>query len=311
MGLSTSHISPFSEKSPFEERLERLKDRDVTLTNERRRFVSMADGLSQSTGSFELETEEPVLELRLGGSLVTARPSRPKGMGNKGQVGQRGMVLGFSPSSRRRLMRYIASMKRSERPIFVTLTYPDLFPKDMAVWKRDLDVFGKRVARRWPGAGFVWRIEFKERRTGANIGVIAPHFHLLVYNAKYRELRQDIPLMWYRVVALGDDRHLLAGVRVEEIYSRGGIMRYVGKYMSKTEDFPGEWSGRVWGVIGRDRMPLAPLVIFSIANYQAVKLVRLGRKMMGGVGKTLIYGLTFIADAEKILDYLEILECFT
>ncbi len=256
----------------------------------------------------EFRLHGPKLTVRSGGSLVTVKTGR---VGPGGGGGDRGTVTGFSSASRRRLMRLIASLERDARPIFVTLTYPDMFPDSLDEWKRDIDVFGKRLARKYPQAGFLWRIEFKERQSGVSMGRVAPHFHLLVYGASYRELLQWVPDAWWKVVASGDEDHLKAGTRVEHIYSWGGIMRYVGKYIAKAEDYPPDWRGRVWGVIGRKRLPWAVEVVISLTEDESTKLVRLGRKMIGAKGRSFALGLTWIVNAERVLDYLEFLSGFT
>lgn len=204
-------------------------------------------------------------------------------------------------------MRIIASLERGERPIFVTMTYPDIFPGELSKWKRDIDVFGKRLARRHPEAGFLWRIEFKERKSGVSAGEIAPHFHLLVYGAGYRDLLGWVPAAWWSVVGSANEAHLRAGTRVERIHSWGGVMRYVGKYIAKEEDYPEDWCGRAWGIIGRASLPWAVEIIISLTGDQAKKLVRLGRKMIKAKGRSFSYGLTWIVNAERVLDYLEYL----
>jgi len=204
-------------------------------------------------------------------------------------------------------MRIIASLERGERPVFVTMTYPDVFPEELGKWKRDIDVFGKRLARRHGQAGFLWRIEFKERKSGSSAGKIAPHFHLLVYGAGYRDLLQWIPGAWWAVVGSGNEDHLRAGTRVERVHSWGGIMRYVGKYIAKEEDYPENWSGRAWGIVGRANLPWAVEVIIGLTEDQSIKLIRLGRKMIRAKGRSFNHGLTWIVSAERVLDYLELI----
>jgi len=307
-GLSTSHTSPFGGKGPGGREVK------VTLTRSEKEFIRMADVLDHSRlGASYYEKKEAEIELYLGGSLVRARPERlvkrnaEPGTGG----GKRGIVTGFSGASRKRLMRVIASVERSERPVFVTLTYPDEFDLDASKWKRDIDVLGKRLVRKLSGAGLVWRIEFKRRKSGKNKGRVAPHFHLLIYNASYRELRDFIPDAWFSVVGSGSGDHLEAGTRVEKIWSFGGIMRYVGKYITKVDEFPAEWTGRAWGIIRKENLPFAVKVVISLSEEEGKKLIRLGRKMLKLNGKTLVHGLTWIVNAERVLDYLEFLRGFT
>lgn len=313
-GLSTLHISPFEKKTVTlppgmsSDVAEYFKDHRALLTRSDREYVSMADGRTLNvSGRYEFEPEEPKLIVRLGGSLAQVKT----GLGGGAGGGARGLVTGFSSASRRRLMRLMASLERQARPVFVTMTYPDAFVDEPARWKRDLDVFGKRLARKFPLTGFLWRIEFKERRTGSKAGKVAPHFHLLVYGAGYRDLLKWVSGVWWEVVGSRDQDHLTVGTRVERIYSWGGILRYVGKYIAKVDEYPLDWQGKAWGVIGRKRLPWAVEVVIGLSVIESVKLVRLGRRMIKAKGRTFSHGLTWIVDAEKVLDYLELLQDFS
>ena len=88
----------------------------------------------------------------------------------------RGKVVIFSKKSRARLLKMLGKLRRDEKPLFVTLTYPDQFPDDPLKIRRDLDCFGKRFRRKWPGGSFIWRLEYKTRKSGERQGEIAPHF---------------------------------------------------------------------------------------------------------------------------------------
>lgn len=309
LGLSTLHTSPFQGKIERPAEIsEYYESHHALLSRSDFEYTAMADGRSLSiSGRYEFKPDEPKLILRLGGSLAQVKT----GLGGAGGGGERGVVTGFSSASRRRLMRIIASLERSERPIFVTLTYPDLFPDQVGKWKRDIDVFGKRLARKYPQAGFIWRIEFKERKSGVSVGKLAPHFHLLVFGAGYRDLLTWVGKAWWDVVGTGDRDHMVAGTRVERIFSWGGIMRYVGKYIAKEDEYPLDWRGRAWGIVGRENLPWAVEVIIDLTEDESIKLVRLGRKMINARGRSFNHGLAWIVNAERVLDYLEFLSGFT
>ena len=98
----------------------------------------------------------------------------------------RGEVKKFSEASRRRMMDTMAKVKLDAIPKFVTLTYPDHFPMTHEQFKRDLDVLGKRILKRWPNASIIWKLEFKKRKSGENIGKIAPHYHLFIYGVPWK-----------------------------------------------------------------------------------------------------------------------------
>lgn len=159
--------------------------------------------------------------------------------------------------------------KDAPLPLFLTLTYPGCFPHDSKTWKRDLDVFWKRVTRVYPGASAEWKLEPQKRG--------APHYHLLVYGIPYgRKVIEFLSVIWYEVVGSGDKRHLWAGTRLEWIRSRRGIKSYAGKrYMGKelssdhlqrlSESVRG-WAkpGRFWGVLGRVNLPVGDRVVSEV-----------------------------------------------
>lgn len=169
----------------------------------------------------------------------------------------RGRISGFSRESRKRLLDLL-NMIRSDAlssGLFMTLTYPDAFPTDAARWKRDLDVFLKRLKRAHPGAVVVWRLEWKERLSGQNAGQVAPHFHLIALGIPWMDL-QWLGQSWYETVGSGDVRHLGAGTQAQRIRNRRGILYYAAKYVGKVAESPEFWTGRVWGVVGRDLLPV-------------------------------------------------------
>ena len=239
------------------------------------------------------------------GSLVQVQNEAylPRG-GPASGGGKRGQAQ-FSPASRRRLMRTVSKTNREDRPLFVTLTYPDDYPKDEAKWKRDIDVIGKRLRRAFPKGAFIWRMEIVPRRSGENAGSLAPHFHLLVWGVPYISLREWLPLNWYQVADLGDPRHLVAGTSVEYVRSWSGVMHYCGKYIAKEVSEAAGSVGRWWGIVGREFIPWSAVVEISLSVIQAIRAVRVGRKKIGMTGKALRYGLTWMMRGDRFLDYLE------
>jgi hypothetical protein len=109
-----------------------------------------------------------------------------------GVRGKRGRICGFSGGSRRRLQRRQAEVSvAAALPLFITLTYPDSILPD--AWgcgefnqfceraRSDLDAFLKRLCRELPMVSAFWRIEAQPRKSGLHVGLLVPHFHLLMY----------------------------------------------------------------------------------------------------------------------------------
>jgi len=183
--------------------------------------------------------------------------------------GERKEVKCFSVNSRRRLIQKTAQWNLNGLFMsFLTLTYPRLYAANWKIWKRDLEVFFKRLARKYPDiVGLCWRLE--EQMRGA------PHFHLIVaskgaictcgtqemrerkgrkrlvhkHNCIIHQFRKDIAVMWAEVVASGYkisggdmdvyateyEKHVNAGTNVESVNGRKHMMAYVCKYLAKME----------------------------------------------------------------------------
>jgi hypothetical protein len=222
LGLSSCHISPL----PLRDRAEAINAGIQARTNPRPLDVGR------------------YLDYYAGGQLAHIR-SEVGGYAQMEKTPRRGKCRGFSKASRRRLLRSLAKMNREKAglPILVTLTYPGEYSSDPKQWKRDLDVFKKRFRRKYPEAFAFWRLEFQKRG--------APHFHSLVFHCK-RIDKDWLSQSWYEVVGSGDEKHLRAGTRVENVRSWKGVSSYCSKYLGKVgdNDDVGE-VGRMWGIMNR------------------------------------------------------------
>lgn len=192
--------------------------------------------------------------------------------------GVRGKIQSFSKSSRRRMMYRLAEVRRDAIPLFVTLTYPDQFPRSGGEWSRDMQRLRMRILRR--GWAAVWRREFKARKSGENAGEVAPHYHLLVWGAEYQELRRWIPTAWWECCGCICDDHLRAGTKVEMLRSWRGVMSYVSKYMAKVEEYPPDLEsvGRAWGVVNAAAIPWARCTAMTCSNATANQMIRFMRR---------------------------------
>ncbi len=223
-----------------------------------------------------LGAEQPTVTIAAGGAYVAIHlPGSPA---PDVATHRRGCIKEFSNGSRARLTRLLASVDRTavrRLPLFVTLTYPAVFPTDSAVYKRHLDTFLKGLKRRYPHAAAVWRLEFQERG--------APHYHLLLFNIPFLP-HQEVALLWYRCVGSGLEEHLRAGTEVRRVRSWRGVMWYASKYLSKPgtrnyDDLP----GRFWGVFNRADLPVC-LLVRVVAWATAYRLRRVLYRRAAGLG---------------------------
>ena len=203
-----------------------------------------------------------VLKVWQGGSLIECKVPRSwtNMAGEKG--GRRSEIVGFSHSSRLRLMRTIAKLDRTRKPLFITLTYPDeafQYRLDGSMLKEThLKLFWQRLEYRYPGVSVIWRLEYETRKSGRFTGELFPHFHLLtwgLHDEDIEDLRLEIAEMWYQVCGKLSQDHLRAGIRVERIKSIKGVFWYAAKYLAKEVEESQLKVGRWWGVKGKENLP--------------------------------------------------------
>lgn len=223
VGLSTEHISPpVTASGPTD--WEEYRDGDG---NQRKPYLEMAEG----------------------GEFISVHIPRPLSI--PASKGRRGKVHEFSRSSRRRLQRTIAGINRDSMPylpLFITLTYPAEYSANSEDWKRNLDTLLKRIARRFPHAAAIWKLEFQRRG--------APHFHVLLFNMRYLS-HTWVARAWTDIVAPGNEKHLKAGTEVRRVKSWSGVAHYAAKYMSKKDQsVKAADVGRHWGVFNRAGLPI-------------------------------------------------------
>jgi hypothetical protein len=188
--------------------------------------VSSSVGGSVSTLSFE----ETISKNQLG-------PPKRHGRGTRDRI------RGFSRASRRNLLLRLASVNRSAfrafkgRMIFVTLTYPHVYPEDPELCKRHLKALRKRLKREYKSFAAFWRLGIQRRG--------AWHFHLLLFVGpsigSIDELRRFVSSSWYEVTGKISEGHLRAGTRVEAVKRWKAVTSYVERYMAKVPRRIEDW----------------------------------------------------------------------
>lgn len=262
--------------------------------------------------------------------LVDIREARAEA-GESQRDWVRGAVdASFSPASRRRLLQETAKIDSRIRPLFITLTYPDNYPDSPDTWKAHLRAFQARMSRKYPDMAAIWRMELIDRKSGVNVGRVVPHFHIITWpnspdldaNEKLtaktlKKFRGWVSWAWFQIVGSGDDRHLRAGTNVKAIYNAQGIKRYISKYVAKAAKvaeivdldtgeivpaFP-DGVGRLWGVWGKENLPLSGVVRLILPAAQAFAVMR-AFKSWAGVQED--YGLVSLhCFLQRPRDFLE------
>jgi len=211
-----------------------------------------------------------------GGSCVRIARHVPDAKKQPKRVGKRKRVTDFSASSRSRLKRVMSSVKRKalERAFVVTLTYPKAFPAaaDFGLYKGHLHTFGVAARREFPECSFVWKLEFQRRG--------APHYHLLLFGAgELSNAREWIAATWYRIAHDGDVNKGKAGTQCDAVISPSGAAAYLTTYLGKSEQaLPGNFTGRYWGIIGREKLPLGELQNIEVPDDVVKRILRLARR---------------------------------
>jgi hypothetical protein len=198
-----------------------------------------------------LASEDCKLFVALGGTLTKLKGKNSSSVSPN--PGPRGLAT-FSKSSRKRLLQRVASLDQDTRPpLFLTLTYPSVWPKVPATWKKHLAAFYKRVCRKYPmcNVAVLWRLEPQKRG--------APHFHLLVFGVPFIAYKW-VAEVWAEITSGNSS----SCSRVERVRSWRGAMSYASKYLGKNLD-GGEFKtddgevidsvGRHWGVMGEQHLP--------------------------------------------------------
>ena len=175
--------------------------------------------------------------------------------GRRATPPQRGNITMLSKKSRQRLA-FIANNTRIAFRTMVTLTYPKEYTTDGKEVKKHLNTFLVWARRYFVSPSYLWFLEFQKRG--------APHIHLLIDTPLSQDKAQrlntyaEVSVKWYNTVGSGDDKHLLAGTRVERIRLPDGAARYCLKYAYKTKQKcvpePYRNVGRFWGC-SRDVTP--------------------------------------------------------
>lgn len=200
-----------------------------------------------TNAKYERAYEKMVMEKGLEYANEFFKYPEPK-MESSPPIREMGDITSFSSSSRRRLLYKLneADLQLSDNFRFITLTYPKKYPTEGKVYKRDLDVFIKRLKAQFGEVEYIWKLEAQKRG--------APHYHCIVF---FKDLPNLIFLKkwtsqnWYEVVHRNlpekDEKHLRAGTNVKLIQNARHLVYYVSKYLSKTDGTELVNQGRFWG----------------------------------------------------------------
>lgn len=222
----------------------------------------------------------------------------------------RGLVFGFSPASRLRLLKLVnrLSWERAGRCTFLTLTWHDSVgrpePKRLTQARSD---FHRRLEKECDiQTSGLWRVEWELRERGRFRGQYMPHVHVILFGVPWL-CRQKLRDHWTR--AIGSSKE--SRVHLEEIQNLRKCMYYVSKYIAKLSGLsclviPSylniHLAGRKWGVYRKHLLPLGDKDYFRTMPGELIEEIRrIARQQWEGVPLNPESGFTvFGPAAEKI-----------
>lgn len=231
-------------------------------------------------------------EVQIFADVVTVKRQRRIKRQQSPYAAKRSGISSFSRKSRKRMITRLAMLRDVSGGFFITLTYPDDVPHSGAKAKRDLAALRKRLARRFPSVGGLWRIEMKPRQSGQYIGQLAPHFHILMFGWQQRQqlVRLWVQVAWSRIVYESDSPPRRVRTRADVIHNRKHAARYASKYAAKEEEIEEEgenlrnsqtW-GRRWGSFGA--VDFAPAITVGMTESEVINLRRVAARWLKARG---------------------------
>ena len=179
---------------------------------------------------------------------------------------KKGAQTTFSPASRLRLISLMCQIIYEKiRPgLFITLTYP---PGSRPRGKHDTNEDRRRFWEYWENdlgreTMGMWRMEWEDRKSGSEIGVVYPHFHLLVFAEEFWHHKR-VNLLWRW--ATGEEGYVRTEVKRMASEKQCGwyVAKYIGKLSSSLVinlNLGRAWSGRQWGCHRRQSFPMYPVL---------------------------------------------------
>jgi hypothetical protein len=181
---------------------------------------------------------------------------------------KRGTIGGFSSAARLRMIKEIAVIDWAStgKCLFITFTYPDELgirtyqerTRDRTLVLRRIEKYlGRQVAT-------LWRLEWKERKSGALVGQVMPHLHMLVFGVEYLPW-EDIRDWWRATLQHVGPLHTY----VQACTDGKLAAKYAAKYAAKDASsslvnaaYLDGVLGRAWGLTRAKLIPRAALTIY-------------------------------------------------
>jgi hypothetical protein len=222
--------------------------------------------------------------------------------------GKRKKIYEFSRKSRFRVLQMLAKIEWEKvgESCFITLTYPDAqvhFDHQLRNYQRKQfwEWIEKTTGKQIP---LVWRVEWKPRLSGACVGRVSPHLHILTFDGGALET-EECRRKWMKVIGASEYTQVVA----KPVPKGKAVAFYVSKYCGKVEPagiLDGvpylAKTGRHWGWMRKPLLPLYPKGHeWPITDQEAATLRVRASAVLPWYDPTIDRGFTLLGDkAEKI-----------
>jgi len=180
----------------------------------------------------------------------------------------------FSDGARLRLLKFIATIDWGKLPmnLFITLTYPDSVAlRSKAQRNRDRYLFQRYMEKHLSQkVSILWRVEWKNRKTGEHVGRPVPHMHMIVFGV--RPIHHLLIRKWWRSI-LHVSGPLCTDVRGFKDGEKESI--YIAKYIGKEVCAPSldyvtyvNSSGRHYGITRKHLLPQHAIKIYKVTDME-------------------------------------------
>jgi|ERR1700722_2138678 len=189
----------------------------------------------------------------------------------------------FSNASRRAMLKTVSRIdwNNVHSGLFVTLTFPDkTLPMDAYRRNQARYVFFRSIETHvQKNVSALWRVEWKARRSGALVGQMCPHFHLIIFSVPFIPYKK-INLWWKTAIAWTGT----VSTDVQSLKDKRHHAVYIAKYAAKRPETNSLDSlsnlnidGRHWGIHRRSLLPKHRTVVYDGLNdFQIEQLKQVG-----------------------------------
>jgi hypothetical protein len=192
-------------------------------------------------------------------------------------------IKAFSNNARRRFLLKLAhiNLQIYQSPIFVTLTYQNILPKNNLELKQHLDNFLHRMRKYSAKFEYVWRLEFQQRG--------APHFHFILFpkqNYKTKDVliyKRFFQNAWRKSIGNWSEAMQLYSVDVKKTDGKRQIFSYLAKYTAKKSEVESTtYKGRFYGfstTLNLEPLLKCEITAFSLKQLRSIVLEYMRQKL--------------------------------